>query len=410
MTLIKTTCAATFATLPLLIESFGVIPLVSIPANMILVPLVELIIVPLGLLSFLAFTVSEHIAVPLINVNIHFIRMMVFGIGLFLEIPYSSLSIPPLGALSLLLFLALGITVLLAARLDRVKYILPAIALALLASAAYPVIRKSDGHLSTASFLDTGGDRTIVFFELPGGGNVLIDGGYSNLDRKGYIERNVVGRFLLHSGVNRIDTLILTSADKDHLSGAEHILQNFDVGMVFTNGDKLGGELWGIIRDKNIAWKDLADSETISLGGDSRLDVLKPGLDFVIRDSSRPRPLAIRVAFRDVSIITGEALDDGRALSSLTKTQGERLMSSALYLRSFGGNDAFLSFLRAVSPRILITGEPVPSRDGDDPGLRKALSEIIVLDTSADGEVTLKTDGSGMSVENYSGEKKANIK
>ncbi|HET7289714.1 MAG TPA: hypothetical protein VFJ67_04675, partial [Thermodesulfobacteriota bacterium] len=78
--------------------------------------------------------------------------------------------------------------------------------------------------------------------------------------------------------------------------------------------------------------------------------------------------------------------------------------------RSFGGDDAFLPFLRAVSPRVLITGEPVPSRDGDDPGLRKALADITVFDTSADGGVTLKTDGSGMSVGNYAGEKKANIK
>jgi len=410
VTLIKTTCAATFVTLPLLVESFGIIPLVSIPANIILVPLVELIIVPLGLLSFLAFTVSEYIAAPLININIHFIRMMVFGIGLFLEIPYSSVSIPPLSALSLLLFFALGVSLLLSARLNRVKYILPAIALAFLLSAAYPVIREAGGHRLTASFLDTGGDRTVVFFELPGGGNILVDGGYSNLDRKGYIERNVVGRFLLHSGVNRIDTLILTSADRDHLSGAEYILQNFDVGRIYTNGDKLGGGLWGIIRDKQVPWNDLTDTDSISLGGGSRLDVLKQGPDFVISDSSRPRPLAIRVAFRDVSVLTGEGLDDGRKLASLSEAQGEKLMSSVLYLRSIEMDDSILSFLRAVSPRILITGEPIPPPANKDHSLGETLTGIIFLDTSADGEITLETDGSGVSVETYAGEKKLNLK
>jgi beta-lactamase superfamily II metal-dependent hydrolase len=219
-----------------------------------------------------------------------------------------------------------------------------------------------------------------------------------------------VGRFLLHSGVNRIDTLILTSADKDHLSGAEYILQNFDVGRIFTNGDKLGGGLWGVIRNKNITWNDLTDTDSVSLGGDTRLDVLKPVPDFVISDSSRPRPLAIRVAFRDVSVLTGESLDDGSVLSSLSEWHGEKLMSSVLYLRSIEVAGDFLSFLRAVSPRVLITGESVPLPADKDHDMREAIKDISIFDTSADGEISLETDGSGMSVDTYTGEKKFNLK
>ena len=130
-TLIKTTCAATFATFPLIINSFGILPVVSIPANMIMVPLVELLIVPLGLLSFLAFMISGHIAEPLISVNIHFIRMMVFGIGKLLEIPYSSLTIPPLSVPSLVLFAALGVSVLLSGKQRMLRYCLPFLAIAI---------------------------------------------------------------------------------------------------------------------------------------------------------------------------------------------------------------------------------------------------------------------------------------
>jgi beta-lactamase superfamily II metal-dependent hydrolase len=42
--------------------------------------------------------------------------------------------------------------------------------------------------------------------------------------------------------------------------------------------------------------------------------------------------------------------------------------------------------------------------------LREALKDISIFDTSADGEVTLGTDGSGISVESYAGEKKLNLK
>jgi beta-lactamase superfamily II metal-dependent hydrolase len=377
---------------------------------MILVPLVELLIVPLGLLSFLAFTVSEHIAWPLISVNIHFIRMMVFGIGLLLEIPYSSVTIPPLSALGILLFFALGISILLAGRLGRIKFVLPVIALAFVLSAAYPVIKKSRERGLTANFLDAGRNKSIVFLELPGGGNVLIDGGYSNLDRKGYIERNVAGRFLLHSGVNKIDLLILTSTDKDHMSGAEYLLENFDVGTVITNGDKLSGGLWGLIKEKNITWEDLGDIDAFPLGGEVSVEVLRPGGDFVIKDSSLPRPLALKINFGNESILTGEALDDARALSALTDTHGSGLKSGVLYMPVIDTEDAFPIFLEAVSPRVLVTGELDPSSAANDPVLRKALAPVTLFDTSGDGEVTIRTDGSGLSAETYAGEKEVNLK
>src|SRR5690606_40644012 len=69
LTTVKTTCAATFATLPLVLNSFGVLPLVSIPANLIFVPLVELLIVPLGLVSFALFLISPHVASLFIWLN-----------------------------------------------------------------------------------------------------------------------------------------------------------------------------------------------------------------------------------------------------------------------------------------------------------------------------------------------------
>jgi beta-lactamase superfamily II metal-dependent hydrolase len=284
------------------------------------------------------------------------------------------------------------------------RYILPAIALAFVSSAAYPVIKKYRERGLTASFLDAGRNKSIVFLELPGGGNVLIDGGYSNLDRKGYIERNVAGRFLLHSGVNKIDLLILTSTDKDHMSGAIYLLENFDVGTVITNGDKLSGGLWEIIKEKGIPWQDLGDIEEVPLGGEINLQVLRPGGDFVIEDSSLPRPLAIKVIFRNESILTGEALDDTRALSAMTDTHGARLKSGVLYMPVIETDGAFALFLRAVSPRVLVTGELDASL------IRNSLAHITIFDTSADGEVTIRTDGSGLSAETYAGEKEVDLK
>jgi len=67
-----------------------------------------------------------------------------------------------------------------------------------------------------ANFLDAG-NRNIIFIRLPEEKTVLFDGGFSYHDRGGYIEERVVVPFLLKSGVTKINYLILTSLDRDHL-------------------------------------------------------------------------------------------------------------------------------------------------------------------------------------------------
>ncbi|KAF0126786.1 MAG: Beta-lactamase-like protein [Elusimicrobia bacterium] len=68
-------------------------------------------------------------------------------------------------------------------------------------------------------FLNVGqGDATYI--ELPGGSNVLIDGGPSSLP---------VREFLMAKGVRRIDHVVLTHPHSDHYRGLKKVLQYFEV-------------------------------------------------------------------------------------------------------------------------------------------------------------------------------------
>jgi len=95
VSLLKTTGAATFATFPLIIGSFGIFPLVAVPANLFVVPFIELFIVPLGLISFLTFVILKSAAVPLLSLDLFFIKMLIFAIGKLSGVPYTSLTLPP---------------------------------------------------------------------------------------------------------------------------------------------------------------------------------------------------------------------------------------------------------------------------------------------------------------------------
>jgi predicted membrane metal-binding protein len=76
---VKTTVAASAATLPFKITSFGILSLVSIPTNLVLVSFSEFLIIPLGLLSFLIFLVSKTIVTPFLYACFFLTQIFLWG-------------------------------------------------------------------------------------------------------------------------------------------------------------------------------------------------------------------------------------------------------------------------------------------------------------------------------------------
>ncbi len=410
LSILKTTCAATFATFPFIVNSFGILSVVSLPANLVIVPFVELLIVPLGLISFLAFLVSPFIAAPLLSLNIYFIEMLIFAIERLTRIPYSSLMIPPPGTTSWILYAVLGVTLLIINTGGKLKVLLPLLVISCVLSSAYPLINTPDKEGLTAHFLDTGENSSVVLFELPGDKIVLIDGGFSNLDRNGYIERAVVGRFLVSSGIGKIDCLILTSTDKDRMNGAKYLLDNFEVKTLWTNGDKLDGELWEIIRDNEIEWENLQNVKEMLWPHNVKLKIYKPGGGFVVKDSSLPRPVALKLGFEDETFLLGESLQQQEVQKELTDLYGGEIKSSVLFIPHIETDGTFPGFIRAVPPRVLVTDaveKPVSA------ALRKYSElpgSIPVFETGSDGTVTVHTNGEELKVKTYIGEKEVLLK
>jgi len=405
VSLLKTTGAATFATFPLIIGSFGIFPLAAVPANLFVVPFVELFVVPLGLISFLTFVMSASVAVPLLSLDLFFIKMLIFAVGKLSGVPYTSLTLPPLGYASWSLFTLSGITILLMKPIKWLRLALPFLIAAFLLSAAYPVFKSPGRGELTAYFLDAGETKSVALFMLPDGANVLIDGGYSNYDRNGYIDRTVVNRVLVHAGIRKIDYLILPSVDKDHINGAMFFLDNFDVGHILTNGDKLDSGLWERISESGVEWNNLLEPKLIRLPGNVVLDVLKPDGSFTVKDSSLPYPLSLKLIYGDVSFLVCDSPYGREADAALLKTYGSTLKSMVLYYRDIQDGNLTAVFIRAVSPEIAITDSAVPEINS---GKGKAPPGSVLnrlYETTIDGAVSLTTNGQDITVDTYDGEK-----
>jgi competence protein ComEC len=400
---VKTTVAATLATLPFIINSFGTISTVSIPSNLIAVPIVEFLIVPLGLISFLTYLISELVARVFISIDAFLIKLLLSGTEELLKLPFSYLTIPAPNYKTLSLLGLTLIPLLAWKRYPRLRVFLPVFIIGFFVIWALGSSRNPNSGFLEVNFLDAG-NKNITFIRLPEEKTILIDGGFSRINTVGYIERSVLTPFLLKSGVININYMVLTSLDKDHLEGTKSILTKFKVENIWTNGRKLDGGLWELIKNKKIGWKNILDygTENIEIEG-VKVELLKPGGEFRIKDSSLPNPILVRLTFKDVSFLVGEGINDESAIKSISESNRDKIQSEVLnFPKFFTDQKGIPEFIGVASPKIIVTNSSLKniSKIGKD---RKpyVYSNSTVFQTDTEGLVSVITDGKEIKVRTF---------
>jgi competence protein ComEC len=79
--------------------------------------------------------------------------------------------------------------------------------------------------------LDVGHGQAILA-QLPGKANILFDAGSMH---KSDVGKRIVGPFLDYSGISKIDAIIISHNDVDHINGIPEIVEHCKVGGVYAN-------------------------------------------------------------------------------------------------------------------------------------------------------------------------------
>jgi len=130
----------------------------------------------------------------------------------------------------------------------------------------------------TVTALDVGHGQAIVA-QLPGGENILFDAGslhHSNIGSR------IVAPFLNYSGINKIDAILISHSDIDHINGIPEIVENCEIGRIYANEYSFGEEdKWGTAGFlKEELWKKgfeiEATGESLELESKARVEILWP--------------------------------------------------------------------------------------------------------------------------------------
>lgn len=286
----------------------------------------------------------------------------------------------------------------------------------------HPYSSPSANGKLTVDFLDIGqGDSALVTF--PNGETMLIDGGGRFNFNEQFIEQEdgkkevfipdsqgvgeiVVSEFLWEKGYSKVDYIVATHADADHIQGLINVAKNFKIKAAFIGREKLEDENFKqfskILKRKNVQIAKLSQGDSIKVGK-VKIDVLNPLNENSKNASSNNDSIVLRITFgnRDF-LFTG---DIEKEVENFLLQEETILQSDIVKVPHHGSRTSSTQeFIEATKAKYAIIPVGKTSRFGH-PHLevveRWEKSGAKVLTTGEHGTITISTDGSNLEIQTF---------
>ena len=211
-------------------------------------------------------------------------------------------------------------------------------------------------------FIDVGqGDSCLII--TPQNKKILIDGGEGNSEKydKG---KNVVFPYLLDRRINKIDYLVISHFDNDHVGGLIYIIENLKVDKILlgiqTEENYQLNKVLELSKEKNIEIVVLDSGDRIDIEKDVYINILWPDKEKIINENKlNNNSLVFKFIYKNFSILfTGdiESIAEKEILEKY-KTNFEILKSNVLKVAHHGSKTSSnLEFLEKVKPQIALIG------------------------------------------------------
>lgn len=225
---------ALFATAPLTIYHFHQVSILGPLTTIIIAPLLCFLALPLGLAASVFWPLCPSLAAKILLLGSVGLTGADLITGKLALIPFTFHVLPPPAIVNIIVYYLLGGYLLFGKPRVAIKFLL---AIIMAVTIIIPIDSLSSGRedgLSKVTFLDVGqGNATLL--ELAGKMNVLVDGGGYSSATFNCGER-IIGPFLWHKSIHRLDYLIISHDHQDHYNGLEFIIRNFRPTEVWING------------------------------------------------------------------------------------------------------------------------------------------------------------------------------
>lgn len=385
------TLSAQIAVSPLLLLHFGVVPTVTVLANLLAAPAVAPALFG-GLTAAagaLVWPAAGRLLGPVAALPIEYLAGVADRLARF-PLP----SVVGSGALLPVVAAALGMLSAWRLRRGRRPVGLAAAAIAVAVLGFGPPAARVPGAGLTVTFLDVGqGDAAVV--RSPAGATIVVDAGP---------EDDEVAVDLARLGVRRIDLAAASHAHADHVEGFPAVLARLPVSLFLEPGCPADSpsyrRLLAALTDEGVAVRHPRGGDRFVVG-DMTVDVLGPDR-CMHADGPNDDSLVLRISVGDGSVLfPGDA--EVPAQQDLLD-DGDPVAVDVLKVPHHGGDTSLPAFFQVAAASVAVVsvgendyGHPVPSVLA---ALRAA--GMAVIRTDLEGDVTLRMSEGGVLVESAS--------
>jgi competence protein ComEC len=400
---VSVSLSAGIGTLPFTSVYFGKISLVSFAANIIVVPLSNLILAA-GMLTIGVSYFSSWLASVYAAATSFLTSCLLTTVSFFGDLPFAYLNSHFTVWSSLAFYGAIGFLVKSSRRETRTRSI---IALLVAVDLWLYVELLEKPRPLRVTFIDVGqGDGALV--ELPDGRSILIDAGPES--SSGNAGVRFIEPYLRRQGIRRLDDIVLSHPHSDHLGGIPYLLRHFAVGRV----DDAGSWAHSVLFRDYLHCIDSIGVPRKVLGGGSRMEgfdgirlyVMHPSSGFIpqdttIRSNLNNQSLVLKLVYgRSSLLFAGDA--EKEAEDRMIDIYGSFLKSGVLKTAHHGSlTSSSDRFLDLVKPAVAVVSVGARNKFHlPSATVLKRLSDhgARYYRTDESGAVVIESDGEGWTV------------
>jgi competence protein ComEC len=413
-----TTISATLGTLPILAFYFNRISLIVLPANVVLVPILGLMALPLSMMVIAISPLSEVLAGILIHCSAWLVKISLYLVDFFAGLPGAAFYVctPSLWQIAAFYILLICLVCLVCAyrqknspesrgKIRRLWVIVVLVLLIFTAGYIRQYYQQSINKELRVTAIDVHqGNAALI--RIPGGNTMLGDGG-GTYGEAFDVGRSVVAPFLWHEGIRKIDVVVLSHAHTDHLGGLPFILENFHVREVWSNGEAADTELYRrfleIIQRKGIKHRIIRDHKKEMQIGRIGIQLFNAEDPDYSEKNLNEKSLMMRMTFGRVSLLLPG--DIGVDNESYLLENGFDLRSQVLFVPHHGSRKSSgMPFLNAVKPQIALISCGLDNLFGfphQEILERYEAAGTKIFRTDLQGAITISTGGQNIRTEFY---------
>jgi competence protein ComEC len=247
------------------------------------------------------------------------------------------------------------------------------------------------------------GQSVSTLIVSPIGETMLVDTGHYHDDGEYVLE------YLERQNVKRIDHLVVSHNDADHIGGNAAIIEHYEteadgIGAVYDPGiaasTQTYSEYLDAVEAHDVTLYETREGDTIQFDG-ADVDVLGPPEPYLEGEARNENSIILQVSHGETSfLLTGDAEDDQEQY--LVEEYGDQLRATVLKAGHHGSSSSSSPILLdAVRPKAVVVSSAFDSQYShptEDVLQRLADRSIPTFWTATHGNIVLVSDGSGVSV------------